>query len=117
VWEDGGAIAGFVCAHDVGFLGYLSALVVAEEARGGGGRVVRRVEDESAARGFAVLISDVWRGAEGFYRALGCTSPDVVLLRHKLPGEAEEAGADRQMRLRETHGIEWKTGEPSTQRG
>jgi predicted N-acetyltransferase YhbS len=86
VWTDGGAVVGFVCAHDVGFLGYLSALVVAEEARGRGiGRqLVRQVEQELAARGCAVLISDVWKGAEKFYRALGWTSPDVVLLRQKL---------------------------------
>lgn len=87
VWaDDDGNIVGFVCAHDVGFLGYLSALVVAEEARGRGiGRqLVRQVEQELAARGCAVLIADVWKGAERFYRALGWTSPDVVLLRQKL---------------------------------
>ena len=86
VWTDGEDIVGFVCAHDVGFLGYLSALVVAEEARGRGiGRqLVRQVERELAARGCAVLISDAWKGAEGFYRALGWASPSVVLLRQRL---------------------------------
>jgi ribosomal protein S18 acetylase RimI-like enzyme len=86
VWTDGGDIAGFVCAHDVGFLGYLSVLVVAEEARGRriGRQLVRQVEREMAARDCAVLISDVWKGAEGFYRALGWTSPGVVLLRQRL---------------------------------
>jgi len=86
VWDEGGRIVGFVCAHDVGFLGYLSALVVAEEARGRGiGRqLVRRVECELADRGCAVLISDVWRESEGFYRALGWTASDVILLRQRL---------------------------------
>jgi ribosomal protein S18 acetylase RimI-like enzyme len=86
VSADEGKVLGFACAHDLGFRGYLSALVVAEEARGRGiGRqLVRHVEQELAARGCAVLISDVWRGAEGFYRALGWTSPDVILLRHTL---------------------------------
>jgi len=86
VWADRGKILGFVCAHDLGFRGYLSALVVAEEARGKGiGRqLVRHVERELAARGCPVLISDVWRDAEGFYRALGWTSPDVILLRKRL---------------------------------
>jgi ribosomal protein S18 acetylase RimI-like enzyme len=86
VWVDGGQILGFACAHDLGFRGYLSALVVAEEARGRGiGRqLVRHVERELAARGCALLISDVWKDAEGFYRALGWTSPDVILLRHTL---------------------------------
>jgi len=91
VWADGGQIVGFVCAHDLGFRGYLSALVVAEEARGKGiGRqLVHRVERELAARGCTVLISDVWKDAEGFYRALGWTSPDVVLLRKRLAPEPE----------------------------
>ena len=91
VWADDGKILGFVCAHDLGFRGYLSALVVAEEARGKGiGRqLVRHVERELAARGCAVLISDVWKGAEGFYRALGWTSPDVILLRQRLSGAGD----------------------------
>ena len=86
VWDEGEETTGFVCAHDVGFLGYLSLLVVAEEVRGRGiGRqLVRRVERGLAARGCASLISDVWKDAEGFYRALGWTSPDVVLLGQRL---------------------------------
>lgn len=99
VWTDSGDIVGFVCAHDLGFLGYLSVLVVAEEARGRGiGRqLVRQVEREIAARGCAALISDVWKGAEGFYRALGWTSPGVVLLRQRLKvagGQGLSSGGD-----------------------
>jgi GNAT superfamily N-acetyltransferase len=91
VYDEDEGIAGFVCAHDVGFRGYLSTLVVAEEARerGIGRQLVHRVEQELAASGCAVLISDVWREAEGFYRALGWTVPDVVLLRQRLLGKAE----------------------------
>ena len=50
VWDEGGKLVGFVCAHDVVFRGYLSQLVVAEEARGRGiGRqLVQRVERELA---------------------------------------------------------------------
>jgi len=86
VWDEGEGIKGFVCAHDVGFLGYLSILVVAGEVRrrGIGRQLVRRVERELAARGCSTLISDVRKDAEGFYRALGWTSPDVVLLRQRL---------------------------------
>ncbi len=86
VWDEGEGITGFVCAHDVGFLGYLSILVVAPEVRGKGvgKQLVRRVERELAARDCGTLISDVWRDAEGFYRALGWTSPDAVLLRQRL---------------------------------
>ena len=70
VWDGDGRIAGFQCEHDVGFRGYLSALVVAEEARerGMGRQLVHRVEQELAARGCTVLIANVWREAEGFYR-------------------------------------------------
>lgn len=86
VAEIHGKIMGFVCAHDIGFRAYLSELVVAEAQRGSGlGRnLVERVEQAAIQRGCHVLFSDVWRDAEGFYRSLGWSSPDVVLLRKKL---------------------------------
>jgi GNAT superfamily N-acetyltransferase len=86
VWEDEKKILGFSCAHDVGFLGYLSLLVVAESARGKGiGReLIVRTEQELAERGCATLISDVWQDAVGFYKALGWSAPGAVLLRHRL---------------------------------
>ncbi len=86
VWEEGSAILGFSCAHDVGFLGYLSLLVVADSARGRGigESLVRQTEHELAARGCATLISDVWHDAEEFYRKLGWSSPQAVLLRRRL---------------------------------
>jgi GNAT superfamily N-acetyltransferase len=85
-WDEEGRIVGFACAHDVGFLGYLSLLVVAESARGKGigQELVRHAERELAARGCATLISDVWRDAVGFYQALGWSAPGAVLLRQKL---------------------------------
>jgi len=88
VWVDDLEIIGFVCAHDLGFVSYLSILVVAEKSRGRaiGRQLVRQVEQELTERNCAVLISDVWKNAEGFYRALGWTSPDVVLLRQRLMG-------------------------------
>ncbi len=86
VWEEDSEILGFACAHDVGFLGYLSLLVVAESARGQGigEKLVRRIERELTARGCATLISDVWVDAVGFYEKLGWSRPGVVLLRKKL---------------------------------
>lgn len=86
VWEGQGYILGFNCAHDVGFLNYLSLLVVAESARGTGigkALIVHTIE-ELAARACATLISDVWQAAVGFYRSLGWSSPGAVLLRHRL---------------------------------
>jgi hypothetical protein len=34
VWEEDATIAGFVCAHDLGFRAYLSELIVAQGAQG-----------------------------------------------------------------------------------
>ena len=86
VWDDNGNIVGFSCAHDVGFLGYLSLLVVAESARGRGigEKLVGHTERELAARGCVTLISDVWQDAVGFYKKLSWSTPDAVLLRQKL---------------------------------
>jgi predicted N-acetyltransferase YhbS len=86
VWEDDCKILGFVCAHDLGFRGYLSELVV--DARrhhnGIGTRLVQVVEEALRARNQRVLIADVWRDAEPFYRRLGWEPPKVVLLRQQL---------------------------------
>lgn len=86
VWEEKGTILGFSCAHDVGFLGYLSLLVVAESARGKGiGKaLIVRTERQLAERGCVTLISDVWQNAVDFYKALGWSAPGAVLLRHRL---------------------------------
>jgi len=53
-------------------------------------REVPPVERELDARNCDVLISGVWKEAAGFYRALGCASPDAVLLRQRLMGAQEE---------------------------
>jgi len=86
VWEEAGDIVGFACAHDLGFRAYLGELIVAKAARGRGiGRVlVEHIQDELRRRGCPLLISDVWKDAEGFYRSLGWSEPEVVLLRKRL---------------------------------
>lgn len=90
IWEENASVAGFVCAHDLGFRAYLSELIVAREARGRriGRRLVEHVQAELARRGRRILIADVWRDAEPFYRALGWEPPDVVLLRRRLDAGA-----------------------------
>ena len=89
VWEAGGWILGFVCAHDVAFRGYLSALIVIPSVRrqGIGRQLVHRVEKELRSRGCTVLISDVWRGAEAFFRSIGWSEPEARLLRKNLAAE------------------------------
>lgn len=86
VWEEENEIIGFICAHDLGFRGYISELVVAEKARGKGigKKLMELVQDKFAKRGCSVVIADVWKDAEYFHRKLGWESPDVVLLRKKL---------------------------------
>ena len=86
LWEEDGMSLGFSCAHDVGFLGYLSLLVVAESARGEGigKEMILYTEQELARRGCATLISDIWQDAVGFYKGLGWSPPGAVLLWHGL---------------------------------
>ncbi len=90
VWDDTARIVGFACAHDLGFRGYLSELIVHPEVRrrGIGRSLVERIQAELARRGRRVPIVDAWSDAEPFYRSLGWTPPDVVLLRRAL-GEAD----------------------------
>ncbi len=69
VWEEGTEILGFICAHDLGFRGYISELVVAEKARGKeiGKKLVELVQNKLDEVGCSVLIADVWCDAESFY--------------------------------------------------
>lgn len=86
VWEEQNVVLGFICAHDVGFRGYVSQLVVAEEARGKGvgKQLLTRVQNEMAERGCPVIIADAHRLAEEFYRGLGWQTPDAVLLARRI---------------------------------
>jgi ribosomal protein S18 acetylase RimI-like enzyme len=88
----GGRIEGFACAHDVGFRGYLSELIVSPSLRGSGigTSLLAEIERRLAERGCSLVIADVWPDAEAFYRAQGWSPPPVVLLRKKLgPSMAE----------------------------
>jgi len=94
VCVEAGQLVGFVCANDLGFRGYLNELIVAKfgRSKGIGRQLVQQVEQELQARGCALVISDVWRDAEGFYKSLGWTEPDVVLLRKRLDDESSQQG-------------------------
>ncbi|MBT8370437.1 MAG: GNAT family N-acetyltransferase [Desulfobacterales bacterium] len=86
VWEESNQVVGFICAHDLGFRVYLSELIVDKSVRrkGIGKKLVRKIEDELTTKGRTVLISDVWRDAAGFYKNLGWSEPDVILMRKIL---------------------------------
>ena len=86
LWEENEHVIAFASAHDVGFLAYLSTLIVAVPARnkGIGKKLIQHIENESKSRGCNTLMSDVWKNAVGFYKSLGWSEPDVVLLRKKL---------------------------------
>jgi GNAT superfamily N-acetyltransferase len=86
VHDEGAVLIGFACAHDVGFRAYLSAVVVSPTAqgRGVGACLLAEIERLLAARGCAVVIADVWRDAESFYRSQGWAPPAAVLLRKRL---------------------------------
>jgi GNAT superfamily N-acetyltransferase len=92
VHHEDDTIDGFACGHDVGFRAYLSELVVspASKGRGVGSRLVSELERRLAERGCSVLIADVWRDAERFYRSRGWTPPAVVLLRKRLEAPAAQ---------------------------
>jgi GNAT superfamily N-acetyltransferase len=92
VHHEDDTIDGFACGHDVGFRAYLSELVVspASQGRGVGSRLVSELERRLAERGCSVLIADVWRDAERFYRSRGWTPPAVVLLRKRLEAPAAQ---------------------------
>src|SRR2546422_652855 len=58
VWETDATILGFACAHDLGFRGYLSELIVAQGARGRGigKKLIERIQADLALRGRRTLI-------------------------------------------------------------
>ena len=89
VSEEGGEILGFVCAHDLGFRGYLSELIVRQDARSRniGSVLLESIEQELRARGCPVVIADAWKTAEPFYFRLGWKRPDVVLLSKRFAKE------------------------------
>ena len=86
VYEENDDILGFICAHDLGFRGYLSELVVSPKAqnKGVGKKLLLKVEKLLEQKGCRVVISDVWKSAVKFYENSGWSAPDVKLLRKKL---------------------------------
>lgn len=86
VWEDNSSIGGFVCAHDLGFRAYLSELIVDHRVRHQGiaTRLLGAVEEALRDRDQRIMIADVWRDAEPFYKSQGWEPPEAILLRQRL---------------------------------
>ncbi len=83
VWLDDDRLVGFVCAHDVGWPGYLCTLVVAESAHADnvGAELIHSVQRELAARGFPTVISEFI----GMRQTREPATPDLILLRRTRP--------------------------------
>ncbi len=86
LWKENEHVLAFASAHDVGFLAYLSNLIVTRTARnkGIGRKLIQNIENDLVSRGCNVIMSDVWKNSVGFYKSLGWSEPDVVLLRKRL---------------------------------
>ena len=61
LWEENEQVIAFASAHDVGFLAYLSTLIVARSARnkGIGRKLTKHIENELISRGCNVIISEI----------------------------------------------------------
>ncbi|NOR17361.1 GNAT family N-acetyltransferase [candidate division WOR-3 bacterium] len=52
--------------------------------QGIGKELLQYVEDVLKKRGCELIIADIWKSAEPFYRKLGWGEPQAVLLRKRL---------------------------------
>jgi GNAT superfamily N-acetyltransferase len=79
-------LAAFACAHNLGFRGYLSELIVAANHRSQGiaSALLAAIEERLANQGCPLVITDAWRDAEAFYRRKGWSPPEAILLRKRL---------------------------------
>ena len=86
VYECKGKIACCIFAHDLGFKGFLSMLAVSGEMqhRGVGRQLLTHVEKALRKRGCELIVSDVWKSAENFYKKHGWDYPEAVLMRKRL---------------------------------
>ena len=86
VYELDRQIVACIFCYDFGFRAYLGEFAVSKkmQRRGIGKKLLQHVEHILKKRGCELMISDVWKSAEPFYRKLGWEEPQVVLLRKSL---------------------------------
>lgn len=88
VCEMEGQVVALVFCYDLGFRAYLGEFAVSEEMRGRGlgMELLKHIEHVLRKRGCELIISDVWKSTEPFYRKLGWREPQATLLRKRLIG-------------------------------
>jgi ribosomal protein S18 acetylase RimI-like enzyme len=86
VYELDHRIAGCIFGYDLGFRAYVGGLAVSEgvRSRGIGKDLLQYLENVLKERRCELIIADVWKSAEPFYRKLGWGEPRAVLLRKRL---------------------------------
>lgn len=86
VYEQENKIIGCIFAYDFGFRGYIAGLVVSEEMRnkGIGKNLVEHVKNMLEENGCELIIADVLKSSESFYKKLGWRNPKSILLCKRL---------------------------------
>ena len=86
VYESDRRIVGCIFAHDLGFKAFLNMLAVSKQMQkqGIGKQLLDHVENMLRNRGCELIVSDVWKSAEDFYKKRGWHYPQAVLLRKKF---------------------------------
>jgi len=86
VYESDHQIVGCIFSYNLGFRAYVGGLAISEEMRnrGIGKKLLQYVENVLREQGCELIIADVWKSAEPFYRKLGWGKPQAVLLRKRL---------------------------------
>lgn len=86
VYELDSQIIGAIFAFDFGFRAYIAELAVAEQSRNFGvaKKLIEHIESLLKKRKCELVIADVWKNAEPFYKKLGWENPNALLVRKKL---------------------------------
>lgn len=86
VYESDRQIVGCIFGYDFSFRAYIGGLAISGgmRNRGIGKKILQNVENVLKKRGCELIIADVWKSAEPFYRKLEWEEPQAILLRKRL---------------------------------
>jgi ribosomal protein S18 acetylase RimI-like enzyme len=81
VYEENSNIIGFVFGYNLGFRGYISALLIKKEyqKKGIGRALLNRIENNLEKKKCELIITDILPDAELFYKKLGWKKPYAKL--------------------------------------